>query len=86
MQGRSKKKEVFTAVHMGLIDQGMLEDDETSGPCGSPIKGAGSRFVSVSTGLSFAEQKELLAMQMQEVRLELEWLRQERPNADVAFD
>ncbi|CAL8378318.1 unnamed protein product [Boreogadus saida] len=29
MQGRSKKKEVFAAVHMGLIDQGVLEDDET---------------------------------------------------------
>ena len=32
MQGRSKKKEVFAAVHMGLIDQGVLEDDETSSP------------------------------------------------------
>ena len=62
MQGRSKKKEVFAAVHMGLIDQGVLEDDETSSPGGSPSKGAGAGFVSVGTGLSFAEQKELLAM------------------------
>ena len=32
IQGRSKKKEVFAALHMGLIDQGVLEDDETSSP------------------------------------------------------
>ena len=57
MQGRSKKKEVFAVVHMGLIDQGVLEDDETSSPGGSPGKGAGAGIVSVGTGLSFAEQK-----------------------------
>ena len=57
--GRSKKKEVFLAILSGLKDIGLLEEGDGAPPRpSSPVK-------TIGAGLSFAEQRELWAMQFE---------------------
>ena len=95
--GRSKKPEVVATIQRELVTQGLLEGHEKSPPM-VPLGGAVGG-ISMGTGLSFAEQRELLAMQIQlqelqtrerhlerEARLELERVRQSRPAVDDGSD
>lgn len=97
VSGHSKKKEASAAIQAELVTQGMLEKGEVSLPT-SPLGGAAGG-IGVSAGLTFAEQKELLAMQIhlqelqvrerhleREAHLELERIGQPRPLGDDGRD
>ena len=96
VHGRTKKSDLIDAVQKGLMATDVLKegDDIPPLPLTSPVKGAGG--VTVGPGLSFAEQKELLAMQLEfdvrerqrdrEVSVELEKMRQAKARNEGGSD
>ncbi|KAL7391567.1 hypothetical protein ABVT39_011203 [Epinephelus coioides] len=76
--GSKRKDDIKETVLSYLFDQGILQKSELGAAEAESVAAQGSVLAGVQAGLSFEQQKELLAMQLQQEQLRLENREKER--------